>query len=437
MPSAVIIGASIGGLVAAAQLRKLGWNVTLLEKGRTLGGLYTSVDTPFGVCELGMHVLYVGDAQRDLLVEMFGADVFIEKRGVEVDIGSSFNWGGLNPNSIYPDVRGLPEREQIRQQILKRQQQGSGDSAISELCARFGTVAAQRVVAPILEKLWKRPAEALAPGALHCFFDLRRIVLCDKSETDSLKQDPWLDAVIGNPLQAQPAGEVYGGRRALFFSSAGHDLSVRALDYLQGCGVTVELGCDVCLEDDVLICDGQALHEHFDACILAGPLAALDPAVMESLDSVELSILYFRVEPLTMPIYYVLCHASELAASRIVNYGAYNFQHAPHLDGIMAVEVVHEIGQPPSLEQLTGELQSVLPEIIVLDSYVLPRRLRVATPSLANAARLDELTRRLSDRSGFQVLHFTGTRTDKGVFFSHQTIGAAHAAALDCSQKLP
>jgi hypothetical protein len=437
MPSAVIVGASIGGLVAAAQLREAGWDVTLLEKGQAVGGLYATVDTPFGTCELGMHVLYVNAEQQALLTAMFGAEAFIEKHGVEVDIGASFNSGTFNPNSIYPDVRHLPELPLIREQVLQRREQDAGASATEESHARFGALVAEQVVAPILEKLWKQPAETLTSGALHCFFDLRRIILADKPQADVLKQEPRLDAVIGNPEQTRPAGEVYGGRRALFFSTTAHGLSDRAVGYLRGQGVTVELGCDVRLEDDMLVRDGKPLSGEFDACILASPLAALAPEVAQQLDSVELSIFYFQIEPLALPAYYVLCHDSGFAASRIVNYGAYNFDQAPHLDRVLAIEALHEVGQPPSIERLVCELQQVIPGVRVLDSHGLSRRLRVAVPSLANAARLDDLARRVSERSGFGVLHFTGMRTDKGVFFSHQTVGAAHAAALDCSRRLP
>lgn len=435
MPSAVIIGASIGGLVAAVQLREGGWDVTVLEKGGSLGGLYSTVDTPFGNCELGMHVLYVSAEQQALLEKLFGADAFIEKHGVEVDIGASFNQGTLNSDSIYPDVRGLAELPLIREQILQRTAQPCGGTASEALHGRFGAVAAEKVVAPILQKLWGQPADALAPGALHCFFDLRRIIVADKAEADSLKQDPLLDAVIGNPLQNHPAGAVYGGRRALFFSAAAHDLSQRALTYLQQAGIEVELGCDVRLDDYRLVRDGQPLGNRFEVCILATPLSALAPDVASRLDSVELSVSYFQVEPLDLPAYYVLCHSSDLAASRIVNYGAYNFDHVPHRDRLLAVEALHEVGNPPSIEQLRAELQQVLPDVQVIDSHAFPRRLRVAAPTLANAVILDELAQRVTDASAFQVLHFTGMRTDQGVFFSHQTVGGAHAAALACSRR--
>ena len=71
-----IIGASIGGLVAAAELKLKGFNVTLIERGKSVGGLYGNVDTPFGKQEMGMHVLYLTEPHHDHLCSIFGEDVF-------------------------------------------------------------------------------------------------------------------------------------------------------------------------------------------------------------------------------------------------------------------------------------------------------------------------------------------------------------------------
>lgn len=440
MRSAVVIGASIGGLVAAAQLRAAGWAVTLLERGRSVGGLFSRVETPFGTCELGMHVLYVSAEQQALLTGLFGPETFIEKQGVDIDLGAAFNHGVLNTDSIYPDVRGLPEQALMLQQL---QQRGAGEAsdgganARAALHQRFGAAAADAIVAPILQKLWGCPAEQLAPGALHCFFDLRRIIVADKLQTDLLKQDARLDAVVGNPQQRSPAGAVFGGRRALFFRDGAHDLSARVIDNLGAQGIVTEFGCDVQMVDDRLCLRGNALSERFDACIVASPIAALDPGLSGQLDQLELSIHYFKIRPFPLPAYYVLCHGAGLAASRIVNYAAYNFDRVPHLDQMLAVETLHPLGQPPGIERIRAEVSKVLTGLEVVDEHALPQRLKIAGPTLTNAARLDARLARLQAQSGFKALHFVGMRTDQGVFFSHQTIGAAHAAALDCSRQLP
>jgi NAD(P)-binding Rossmann-like domain len=442
MRKAVIIGASVGGLVAAAQLRKIGWDVTILEKGRTVGGLYAKVETPFGASELGMHVLYVTAEQQTILSEMCGAEAFIEKRGVAIDIGGTYNSGILNTDSIYPDARKLPNRALIEAQIRDSAGATVGDlrDAAQALRARFGAEAADRLFAPILQKLWKRPAHELSVGALHCYFDLRRVLVVDKADADTMKQDPALDAVIGNPLQAAPAGSVFGGRRALFFRSGGHDIGAHVTASLQRSGIRLELGSDVRIDDDTLTFNARPLSADFDACIIASPLAALDTSLNEVLEQIELSIFYIKVRNVAataLPVYYVLCQSQELVSSRIVNYAAYNFEKVAHLDELVAVEVLHEPGKAPALPTIATELSRVLPGLEVLDGYALPRSLKIASPTLNNARRLDASVDGLRQRSGFKLLHAVGMRTDKGVFFSHQTIGAAHAAALDCATRLP
>ena len=45
-PKIAILGASLGGLIAAAELRASGFNVDIFEKGRSVGGLFSEVETP-------------------------------------------------------------------------------------------------------------------------------------------------------------------------------------------------------------------------------------------------------------------------------------------------------------------------------------------------------------------------------------------------------
>ena len=440
MPKAVIIGASVGGLVAATTLREQGWEVTLLEKGPSVGGLYAVVHTPFGECELGMHVLYVTPHQQAMLMDLFGETAFIEKQGVDTDLGASFSRGTLHAGSIYPDVRNSPQRDVIEAQIGQHARDDTPVNAAEALRARFGPIAAEQVVAPILEKLWKKPVTALAPGALHCYFDVRRIVLADKASSDALKQDPVLDAVIGNPEQTAPAGSIFHGRRALFLRHGQGDLASKAVDSLRRAGIQVEFGCDVQLLNDVLSFRGRALSEDYDACIVASPLNALDRDLAQGLDQMEMSIFYFKTTVQSRPhpaAYYILCHGPELASSRVVNYPAYNFENIAHLQGIVAVEVLHEPGDAPAVQQVRAELQAVLPELQILDEHAFDRRLRIASPTTHNAQRLDEAVHRVRSASGFEFLYFAGMRTDQGVFFSHHTIGAAYDAALDCSRAQP
>lgn len=435
-----VIGASVGGLVAAAELKSKGFDVTLIEKGKAVAGLYGKVDTPFGKQELGMHVLYLTEQHYKHLCSIFGADVFQVWSGYKVDIGAAYNFGKNSFNSIYPDVRDLPEQKQILDQIV----QGGNEvykpkNALEAINARFGRLAGEKVFAPILKKLWKTEPAQLSADAIHCFYDLRRVVACDKPEADSLKHDNWLDQVVANPDQAQPSGVVFNGRMAARFKNSCGDLSEKVMSWLREQNIHVCFNSSVTIADNRLNFNGSPVDDLFDACIVASPLAALIPDSQDSMDMLELSIYYFELaENITdgFPAYYILCHDTNTVASRIVNYGAYGVKEAEDCPAVISVEVAHEIGQAPLAQDIEIELQRILPFATIKASYKLPATLRVPVPTLKNAAFLDKYTELLTSGGSKNPIFFSGMRTDKGVFFSHHTIGLAYDSALACTAKL-
>ncbi|WP_299074814.1 NAD(P)/FAD-dependent oxidoreductase [uncultured Paraglaciecola sp.] len=438
MKKIAVVGASIGGLVAAVNLRNMGFDVTIFEKGKSIGGLFSQVDTPFGHCELGMHVLYVTEEQRRLLVKIFG-DIFIVKYGYELDIGAHYNNGILNTDSIYPDISHLATKDLIYSQIISKLPKKKCTSAADEFTRRFGSEAANTIYSPILEKLWNIDSRKLTAQSIHCYYDLRRIIVADKGASDDLKKDPYMDAIIGNPIQSEPAGKVYGDRCALFFKKDTKGISEVAISNLSKIGINTELTSNVNLHNDTLLLDDVPISNSFDACILASPLNALDKTLANSLTCNELSIFYFKIANSisnTLPSYYVLCHSPDLISSRIVNYKAYNFEKNEKLNHIIAIEVLHTVGKRPNHSDIKNELNQVLPGIKVEDVYLFPHSLKIVSPTLKNANILDTKTTALQTKFKGGPLFFVGMRTDKGVFFSHQTIGAACDAALECSKRL-
>jgi len=432
-----VIGASIGGLVAAAELRRRGIEVTILERGKAVGGLYGKVDTPFGPQELGMHVLYVDGAHYDHLCAIFGADAFEVWTGPAVDIGATYNFGRGCFDSVYPDVRGLPNATAILDEIVRDGgRAGEAPDALAEVIRRFGDLAGRAVVAPILSKLWRMAPELLTRDAIHCFFDLRRIIACDKARADVLKQDPRLDAVLGNPLQLQPSGAVYGGRMAVRFKQRASDLTPRIEAWLGREQIALQFDRHVEISDRHLLADGQPVDQAFEGCIVATPVASLAPQVSATLDQLELGIYYFQLtESLAgrFPAYYQLCHQADLESARIVNYGAY---HRDEQTTVVAVEVVHPVGARPSEATIARELGVVVPSASIAAAYTLPRTVRVPCPTLNNSRRLDALVEGMDTRYPRSSLFFTGMRTDKGIFFSHHTIGLGHDAAMECARRL-
>ena len=140
---------------------------------------------------------------------------------------------------------------------------------------------------------------------------------------------------------------------------------------------------------------------------------------------------------ITFPTYYVLCHDPTVTASRIVNFASYSAQAADNDAGqVLAIETVHAVGDQPLPETITDDLRRIWPDIGIDDAFRLPKTLKLPVPTIENGRQLDAVIASVGERFGDRPLYFTGMRTDRGVFFSHQTIGLAHDAALDCYRQL-
>lgn len=433
----LIVGASLGGLVAAGELRSRGYEVEIVEKGRSAGGLYNKVETPFGIQELGMHVLYASPRHHEILCDIFGDDAFDVMYGARVDVGANTNFGALNFGSIYPNLLNHPDQARILAEVVaKREPSDQAGNAMAEAERRFGPLAAGSVIRPILQKLWFADATELSPHALHCFFDLRRIVCCDKIMADELKQDAVLDDVIGNPDQLAPAGTVFEGRLGLTFRDGLPDLSdlVRAWAKKRGIVLRFETGSTV--EDAVLLIDGSPLVDCCDAALVTVPVHQLAPPhVFQDTDQLELSIYYFeldgRLGP-AFPAYYLLCHDARYRSSRVVNYEAYSSKSRGEAGSVLAVEAIHRIGERPDIADIAGEVQTLFLDFEIKNSYPLKHSLRLCGPTLRNQHVFDQFENTIVSAFASKPLFFTGMRTDTGIFFSHHTIGLAHDKALAC-----
>lgn len=438
--NAIIIGASLGGLIAAAELRSLGHEVTVVERSKSVGGLFNKIATPFGIQELGMHVLYVDNRHFRHLCGIFGEESFHVLSGYHVDVGASANFGRVYFDSHYPSLIGHPLRETVLAEMLARQVPTTEPRhALDEATRRFGPTAAHAIVAPILQKLWRCNAQALSPQAMHCFFDLRRMVVCGKVEADWLKNRVELDEVIANPIQSLPKGKVFGGRIGLTFRAGTEDLGERAVRWAAAEGINLRLNEDVVCSHGALTVAGKAIQNDFDACIVAVPIHMLAQGADADADRLELSISYFQLtRHLTedFPSYYILAQDPAFKSSRIVNYDAYNRENALSRPSVIAVESVHEKGQVPSEFELMDELSRILPSVKVAKSHQLQRSVDVYAPTLRNGQLFDALQRQIAASFGAKPIYFSGMRTDTGIFFSHHTIGLAYDSALACHERL-
>jgi hypothetical protein len=435
-----IIGASLGGLVAAAELRSLGHKVTIVEKGKSVGGLYNKIQTPFGVQELGMHVIYASHKHFLHLCAIFGEEVFHTLEGYKVDIGASANFSDVYFQSHYPNLLNHPLREVILGEIIANTSLAiASNNAMEEATRRFGPTAAKTIIAPILKKLWHQDAKTLSSHALHCFFDLRRLVVCNKVKADELKNRPELNDVIANPIQSLPKGLVFDGRLGLTFRPEFNDLADRVSSWAAQERITLLFGQDVdCIEGKLSI-EGREVSKDFDACIVAAPIHLLADISSIKPDCLELSIAYFQLleqASKSFPSYYMLVHDAIFKASRIVNYDAYNPDCLLDRPSVIAIETVHKAGCAPTEAELIQELSQIAPSLHVTQSYKLDRSISVFAPTLHNARLLNDLQGEITRKFEGKPIYFSGMRTDTGIFFSHHTIGLAYDSALACHKRL-
>jgi len=430
-----VIGASVGGLVAAAELKSQGYDVNIVEKGSTIGGLYSSINTPFGEQELGMHVLYLNDDHLKYLCEIFGSDVFDILKGYKVDIGGNYNFGKLYFNSCYPDIRASKLSKKIFEEIkLNAKKESKSNNAQNLLKNKFGVTAEKNIFSPILEKLWHQKSYNLSSGSIFCYFDLRRIVICEKNQADLLKKDKWFDQVIGNPEQERPSGLVFNGRIGARFKKNHKTLLSRAENWLKNNKICINYNSQVKIRKNRLLLNNKLISDEFDGCIVSSPLAPIIEHSRQSMDFLELSIFYFELqEDISnfFPSYYLLCFDKKIRSTRIINYNAYNKNKK---NFVISVEIMHKIGESLDINHIKEELKIMIPFAEIKSTFQAPLKLFLPVPSLKNQIFLDQNTDLLVENSNIPM-YFTGMRTDKGIFFSHKTIGLAHDAALEYKKK--
>ena len=139
---------------------------------------------------------------------------------------------------------------------------------------------------------------------------------------------------------------------------------------------------------------------------------------------------------LSFPAYYLLCHDEKLESSRVVNYSAYHPKRLLNDENIIAIESLHPIGSPPSLEKIRAEFQQIFPHSNIIKSFKFDKTMKVCSPSIHNEILIDKLENSIKKSFLGKKIYYTGMRTDQGVFFSHHTIGLAYDAALECNREL-
>lgn len=222
----VVVGAGPVGLMCAlylARVRKL--PVIVIELQSEIGGLYSSVNLPWGIIDQGVHIPQeTGVAEIDnLFFDVLPKNEWQIFEGYKKDIAGNIFAGNVDTGSVYPDLRRLPKEQYLKcvaELFANASCSYPGFDEVSNLKAyfesRFGTFCTENVFEEISIKLWKQPLEKMSPWAAK-LIHLARIVTHEMEVTQLLKTSPVLDTVIGYPQQELVPDEVFLNRRRAMY----------------------------------------------------------------------------------------------------------------------------------------------------------------------------------------------------------------------------
>lgn len=188
-----------------------------------MGGLLRPLEAgPWGRFDQGMHTFTsCGIAEvDDDVTGLLPAEEWVWLKDETRDISGLFFAGTLQHHCHYPDLRLLGP-EEYRRCLAEffgslTALDGSTPANMQEYGrARFGAYVTERVISPILEKLYGRPAAAIDP-VVAALLPLDRIVLFDEPVFAELLPSPLLRGRVAYPEQRRLPLKYASGRFSVY-----------------------------------------------------------------------------------------------------------------------------------------------------------------------------------------------------------------------------
>lgn len=221
----VIVGGGLAALYAALLIRKLGdtREILIVERAPAVGGLLRTLEAgPWGRFDQGMHTFTsCGIAEvDDDITGLLPVDEWVWLKDAVRDISGLFFAGALQRHCHYPDLRLLGPDEYRRCVADFFCNLNPPDSATPSNMeeygrTRFGGYITERVISPILEKLYGRPARAIDP-VVATLLPLDRVALYDEPVFKELLPAPLLRRSVAYPEQRRLPLKYASGRFSVY-----------------------------------------------------------------------------------------------------------------------------------------------------------------------------------------------------------------------------
>lgn len=251
----IVVGGGISGLLAALMLAESGRTgpVYLIEREPDIGGLLRCFDYgEFGRFDYGMHNMYeTGVPGLDaLLLGLLRQDEWQYLKGSKRDLAGLFFNGKLQHNSLYMDLRSLPQDDFERCVAgfftnLSADDGRDAANAHEYAKRRFGQPIADIAVSPAVAKLFRRNAAEMDTMAA-MLTSIDRVILFDEPQMRDLMESRLIVSRLAYTEQRNLPPERSSGRMGYYPRSYGMYQVVEALRRrLLSAGVRIVTGAQV------------------------------------------------------------------------------------------------------------------------------------------------------------------------------------------------
>jgi protoporphyrinogen oxidase len=230
--SYVIVGAGIGGLIAAWRIsvRDSEASITIIERNTYPGGLLAGIEYPNGLYfDIGTHIFQeTGVNEIDSFIQgsVPEDDLLVFENGTGDIAGSYFN-GTFQTNASFPDLRNTDGFPMFSADLQKHLLSMSNVAPIDPLAkmldvaySRFGRRVTDDVVSGIQESLFKTPAAELAGFSL-LLSGISRVICSDKESWIENSENEGYRSIYGFPEQLDLPAKFRHGRQSFYSRKAG------------------------------------------------------------------------------------------------------------------------------------------------------------------------------------------------------------------------